>query len=240
MAVLVEAITVVVPRDTLERVYAGGVDAYEIDCPNATFCTDDHLTSVGFMTPTDVRAFVERLVDAGLGFVDAHGFLDVAVVNERTGPTAACEWLAFSRLRGNYSMCWLLGTDPDELAIPAGRHPETLGTMRFVPIPLKDVETQLEHLESDERGLETYRDRGTGKVLYVGRAFRTPIKQALELRDEALARWQRAWSPAPGIGFSVKPGTLPVPRRRRRMACHRRFRGGMATDRGKNTAIEGI
>jgi hypothetical protein len=211
MAVLVEAITVVVRRDTLERVYAGGVDGYELDCPNATFCTDDDLTSVGFMTSTDVRAFVERLVDAGLGFVDDQGFVDIA---------AACGWLAFSRLPGNYSMCWLLGADPDELAIPASRHPETLGTMRFVP--LREAETQLEHLESDdERGLATYRDRGTGEVFYVGRAFsyadqasaRASRRGARSLAAGLVARtwnWlqREAWN-APGAQMPQANGMPP-------------------------------
>ena len=216
---MVEAITVVVRCDTLERVYAGGLNAYEIDCPNATFCADDHLTAVGFMTPTDVRAFVERLVDARLGFVDDNGFLDIAVVDERTGPTAPCEWLAFSRLPGNYSMCWLLGADPGELALPAGRHSRTLGTMRY--LPLGDAETQLEHLESNERGLEVYRERGTGEVLYVGRAFSYADRAGARVsrsgaRSSAAALVGRAWNwlqrqawNAPGARMPLANGMPP-------------------------------
>jgi hypothetical protein len=169
MAVLVEAISVVVRRESLERVYAGGVRAYEIDCPNATFCTDDHLTAAAFMGPPDVRRFVERLVSAGLGFVGDDGFLDIAVVDELTGPTAQCDWLVYSRLPGSCSMCWLEGTDPGDLTIPVGRDVQSLGTMRR--FSQDEVEAQLEHLGSNGRGVEVYRDRASGKLLYRGRPF---------------------------------------------------------------------
>jgi hypothetical protein len=170
MAVLVEAIRVVVRRETLDRVYPGGVAGYEVDCPNSTFCTDEHLTAVGFMNPTDTRVFVERLVaDLGRGFVGEDGFLDIAVVDERTGPTAPCDWLAFLRLPGNYSICWLEGTHPGEVALGAGRTAESLGTMRY--LPPGEAENQLDHLGPDERGLEVYRDRASGKLLYLGRPF---------------------------------------------------------------------
>ena len=54
MPVLLEAISVIVRRETLERKYPGGVDGYARDCPNRTFCADEYLTRVGFTGPPDV------------------------------------------------------------------------------------------------------------------------------------------------------------------------------------------
>jgi hypothetical protein len=120
MSVLVEAISVVVQRHTLEQSYEAGVDGYERDCPNATFCADEHLTRVGFMTPSDVRAYVTALENLlGLVFIDDSGeFQDVAVVDQRSGPTAACRWLEFAVQPEGHSACWLAGTTPGELAVP--------------------------------------------------------------------------------------------------------------------------
>jgi hypothetical protein len=68
MCVLVEAISVVVPIAVLEKKYPRGAAQYERDCPNGTYCADEHLTRVGFMVPGDVGAFVERLSRLGLVF----------------------------------------------------------------------------------------------------------------------------------------------------------------------------
>jgi hypothetical protein len=54
MAVLVEAISVVVRRDAIDRSYEGGWVAFVSSVPNATLCTDDQLARVGFMDPKAV------------------------------------------------------------------------------------------------------------------------------------------------------------------------------------------
>src|SRR5262249_59375789 len=55
-------------KETLERKYPGGLEAYEGNCPNKSFCADDYLTRVGFMHPTDVAEFIDRLVSLGFVF----------------------------------------------------------------------------------------------------------------------------------------------------------------------------
>ena len=59
----------IVRNATLESLYPGGVSGYAADCPNRTFCSDGVLTRVGFMTPDDVGAFLERLETRGLVFL---------------------------------------------------------------------------------------------------------------------------------------------------------------------------
>ena len=66
MSIVIEAISVVVPIAVLESKYPGGAARYESDCPNGTYCADEHLSRIGFMVPADVRAFVEHLSHLGL------------------------------------------------------------------------------------------------------------------------------------------------------------------------------
>lgn len=93
MSVLAEAISVIVPRDVIVRKYPGGLVGYERDCPNRTYCADDHLTRVGFMNPTDVEAFVRRLTSLGFVHLSHGASIDLCVVDQHRGPTAACAWL---------------------------------------------------------------------------------------------------------------------------------------------------
>lgn len=51
MAVLVEAISVIVRRDALDARYPGGSDRYVADCPNATTCADAHFVRVRWCYP---------------------------------------------------------------------------------------------------------------------------------------------------------------------------------------------
>jgi hypothetical protein len=120
MSVLVEAINVIVRKETLEHKYPGGLQAYEGDCPTKSFCADDCLTRVGFVHPTDVREFIDRLVSLGFVFHDGNKFVDVAVVDQRVGLTAPCDWLEVGRFTDGFAGCWLAGTEAQ------GRTPESL------------------------------------------------------------------------------------------------------------------
>ena len=60
MAVLVEAISVVVRREAIDRSFAGGWDSFVSLVPNATLCSDGQLARVGFMDPKAVERFVRR------------------------------------------------------------------------------------------------------------------------------------------------------------------------------------
>jgi len=51
MAVLVEAISVVVRRDAIDRSFGGGWRAFVSCVPNTTLSTDDQLARVGFTSP---------------------------------------------------------------------------------------------------------------------------------------------------------------------------------------------
>src|SRR3954466_182380 len=66
MAVIVEGYSVIVRNSTLAAKYRGGIEGYRRDCPNATFCSDAHLSRIGFMVHRDADVFVARLAAHGL------------------------------------------------------------------------------------------------------------------------------------------------------------------------------
>ena len=82
MAVLVEAISVIIPLTVLDVKDPGGRAHYERDCPNKTFCADEYLSRVGFMVPDDVRAFVHGLSEIGLVHTDRGQAIDLVVVDQ--------------------------------------------------------------------------------------------------------------------------------------------------------------
>jgi hypothetical protein len=122
MAVLCEAISVVVRRDAIDAYYVGGWDHFMKSVPNATLCTDGELARVGFLKPDDIREFVENLVDSGLQFEPKIKLLglfgsgrnqtDIVVVDKHQGATMPCAWIEFGKFKLSehdieVSMCWL-------------------------------------------------------------------------------------------------------------------------------------
>lgn len=111
MTVLVEAISVVIRRDSLEVKFLDGIKGFQNIVPNQTFCADNELVRVGFMTPQDVREFIELLEKVGLEFIQNDRAVDITVVDQMKGPTMKVDWLEFARLsineRGDkVSACW--------------------------------------------------------------------------------------------------------------------------------------
>lgn len=109
MAVLCEAISVVVRVDSVERYCLGGSQRFAELVPNSTFCTDGELFRVGFMVPDDVHDFIEQLRRHGLQFDDnasedvrrppQRPESDIMVVDQIAGPTTFCNWLECGRIQ---------------------------------------------------------------------------------------------------------------------------------------------
>jgi hypothetical protein len=119
MAVLAECLSIIIPVRTLEERYPGGVGRYELSCPNQSFCRDEHLARVGFMSPADVERFVASITaTSSLTLLEGGVFVDIAVVDMFFGPTAPCPWLEFE-FCDDGPQCWLSGTtNPGDLAVP--------------------------------------------------------------------------------------------------------------------------
>jgi hypothetical protein len=166
MAVLIEALSVVVRIFSLEAKFPGGARAYERACPNATFCRDEHITRVGFMVPADVEGFVSGLRALGLKFIKDDVAQEIVVVDQFTGPTAPCTWFAGGRHVEGYSMGWLQGSAPGPLSAPAGWTPAQSRHLKFVAS--SEAEGRLLPLGTTG-GLDVVLDFTTGREVCIGR-----------------------------------------------------------------------
>jgi hypothetical protein len=99
MAVLVEAISVIVRVATIDSHFKRGLDGYKEIVPNSTFCTDGRLTRVGFMAPPDAAHFGTALRNVGLNTHDESRWIDMALVTQLDGPTMPCDWLQVGKLK---------------------------------------------------------------------------------------------------------------------------------------------
>ena len=110
MAVLVEGISVLVRKDSIQNKMIGGDARLRLLIPNSTFCEDDELARVGFLNPTDIEAFIDELTHVGLICVNDGKFVDIAVCDQQTGCTLDCDWIEFCHLRidgGKVGVAWL-------------------------------------------------------------------------------------------------------------------------------------
>ena len=180
MAVLAEAISVIMRCETIETRYPRGGDGYVKDAPNKTLCTDGRLARVGFMAPHDVKSFVSRLEKLGFEFVRDGKAIDMCVVDQLHGPTARCEWLEYLHMDISDSseticvaVCREVGDQGNDVYPPEtwNIHDSLSRNCRF--IPNENVKDRLE-LIRHENGLDVFRDRTTDKVFYMGRTSPLP------------------------------------------------------------------
>lgn len=172
MSVLVEAISVIIRRDSLDRQFNGGWDGFVGTVPNQTFCFDDHLARVGFMNPSDVEAFIAMLESQGLEFRnDAGEAIDLVVVDQLRGSTLAAPWLGFAKLEiegGGVSACWLQGEVDSGLAVPIGWKLDGSISAKTLFVSAEDTEDRITFLRRDG-DIDVYLDLRTGKEVFAGR-----------------------------------------------------------------------
>jgi hypothetical protein len=184
MAVLVEGISVITRRDSIDAKCRGGWNGFLDEVPNATLCFDEEIARVGFMAPPDVEEFVARLEARGLVFLADGEARDIAVVDQQHGLTSECDWLEFARLSvgeaGNkVAACWFfdgprvaagihLRGKSMNLATPPGWTYEESLSRRFSFVATERLNERLEFLRS-EGGMDVFLDRETGKEVFVGR-----------------------------------------------------------------------
>lgn len=175
MAVLVEAISVIVRISAIHEKFDGGWLAFLASCPNQTLCEDQKLVRVGFMEPSDVENYVTFLEDQGLCYCDSDGqAIDIIVIDQLRGPAAQCDWVesgtipldgdpkrkvAIVRLKGDRATVFVA---PENWV-----YEESLScSFGFVPSEHKDKSlTFLTH----ENGCDVYLNHLTDELNYIGR-----------------------------------------------------------------------
>jgi len=126
VAVLLEAISVVVRRSVIDERFPGGWNEFVLFVPNATLCADDYLARVGFMQPSEVEDFVVALETHNIVFVSDGAARDMVVIDQQHGPLVKCDWLEFGRIKlpsGDDHLvgaCRLSGDQANMLSTPEG------------------------------------------------------------------------------------------------------------------------
>jgi hypothetical protein len=177
MAVLVEAISVVIRADALLAAYNGDWDAFKRTIPNETMCADGELVRVGFMSPEDVEAYVAQLSDAGLTYLEDGVAKDLVVVDQMRGPLVKCEWIEFGHVNLDndplmcVAACRLKGSTDFVLFRPEGWTFADSLSKSFGFVHKEHMDKSLTFLRR-EKGLDFYRNEVTGKKVYIGRTLR--------------------------------------------------------------------
>ena len=120
MAVLIEAISVVVRNETILEKYPRGMRGFWLDCPNGSVCTDEYVTRVGFRDTDWVTGFVGHLEDLGFEVMREGEFVDVAIVDHVLGLRHPCRWLTVSDHPDGLRIAMLRGDLHPRVAKPSG------------------------------------------------------------------------------------------------------------------------
>lgn len=172
MPVLVEAISVIVRRDAIDRSYQNGWRGFLSGVPNRTLCMDAQIVRIGFMNPIDVRGFLAALAEHGLTILNPIGsFADLVVIDQRTGPTAPCDWIEFFRIPfqgAEIGIARFRGNTEQTLVCPEGWTFEKSLSKSSELHPGVEPDENYEFVRF-ENGVDVYRDRRNGTEIFVGR-----------------------------------------------------------------------
>jgi len=175
MAVLIEGLCVVVNVNAIATKHAGGAKAFAAEVPNASLCADEELARVGFMTPDDARGYVEHLERRGLKYLEDRNAVDIVVVDQRTGPVVACNWVTFGRVdwdkdpKRPVAVCRAHPTRVTQIVAPKGWVFERSLSAQHVFVENGKIPASLKPVRQED-GLDVYRDAETGQELYVARS----------------------------------------------------------------------
>jgi hypothetical protein len=167
MSLLVEAFCVIIRKPALEFHYPRGVDGFLSrssmrSAEHRYICADDNLVCLSYFGPDAAERAIVPLVNAGLTDVQGDEFIDIAIVDQRYGPTLQCDWLTWERHPSGYTSTWLTGELPGELIAPAGWTVEQ--SLRLKRFDIRNVPDRSLKL-ADEDGVETWLDFVTGRII---------------------------------------------------------------------------
>lgn len=186
MAVLIEAISVVIRRVAIERNYPGAWGAFVRDVPNQTLCADRDIARVGFMSPSDVGAYVMYLEGLGLKYKENGKAKDLVVVDQQQGPLVDCDWVEYGYMNiddkseNRVAVCRLCGSTESALITPdVWKYEGSLSHSR-VFVPSGDKSEIIRFLRN-EGNTDVYLNTLTGEEVYIGKIRSAYIPQKATL-----------------------------------------------------------
>jgi len=172
MAVLIEAISVVIRVEAIHSRYPGGWQAFSEAVPNNTLCSDNELARVGFMTPDDVRAFTEGLESVGIIHLTDGHCQDAVVIDQMRGFLNPCDWVEYGHVElvqgQKIAAAQMKGSETHQVFCPDGWKYESSLTRNFGFVPTGKEKQSLKFLRR-EGGQDVYLNLLTGKEVFVAR-----------------------------------------------------------------------
>lgn len=175
MAVLIEAISVVIRAEALLSAFDNDWARFKRTVLNSTFCADDELVRVGFMAPHEADEYIQFLESAGLRFLVDGSPKDIVVVDQFLGPSSACDWIELVDIsldRGRLKRvkaCQEKGSASNELMTPEGWTFESLLSPLYGFVPRDVVHNALIFLRKED-GTDVYGMEPSVKEVYVPRS----------------------------------------------------------------------
>ena len=144
MAVLIEAISVVVRREAILRALDSW-EAFKALATNRTLCADSEVCRMGFMDPRDVERFIQVAETRDLVLQGDGRAIDIVVVDQLRGPTTRCDWVEFGHVphesgTGRIACCRLNGSTLTHVAMPDGWVYEESLSSSYGFVPSEHVE----------------------------------------------------------------------------------------------------
>jgi len=173
MAVLIEAISLIILREIIDEKYPGGWDAFVDNAPNQTLCADENIARLGFMSPNDLDSFIKGLEEIGFQpFVDGQSS-EAAVIDQIRGFMAPCDWLDVGRVeidggKHEVTACKLKGCLSNCIILPDGWEYDKSLSKEYIFIPSEHLGKSLQYLRH-ESGIDVYYNELTGKEVHIGR-----------------------------------------------------------------------
>ena len=169
MAVLIEGVSIVVDKATLEQAYPD----YAQEVPNTTLTTDDHLARIGFMSEDEAVDYGNKVARLIAEIPGKDVFSSMAIVKQNDGIKTEATWLTFGKVlivgEHEVSACWVTDdTDPQRVATPTNwKYAESLSdTGKGYSA---DEFTKRHTFLREEKGIKVYLDNETQEEVFIGK-----------------------------------------------------------------------
>jgi hypothetical protein len=125
MAVLVEALCVIIRRGTIDAKYPGGWEKFEAAHRLMPVCADDRIMRLAFTSPMDMRIFIRELEKLGFEYMKDGKSAEIAIIDQSRGFMAPCDWLEYGHVAiGNgrtwVAACRFAGCPSKNIVLPLG------------------------------------------------------------------------------------------------------------------------
>ena len=168
MSVLIEAASVIVRKKAIEERLFGGLAKFQELVPNNTYCEDDFLVRVGFMSIDESKNFIELLETYGLRFLVNERTEDITYAQQGIGFTYPCDWAECFQVflfepKKSVMVCKMIEDESDRLGLPNDWKPADL---KFASE--EDLKTRYVFMRT-EGNLDVYFDVAEQKIVYRGK-----------------------------------------------------------------------